>query len=913
MGVGAFAIFLGKAGALELPSIFSDEMVLQQEQPLPVWGRAKAGERVTVEFREQTVEAEVDAEGKWLATLAPEKAGGTPTKLRIRAGEKEVIYRDVLVGEVWLCSGQSNMQMLIRESGNPDLFALAGADPWLRFYTVDRVASPELRFSANSTWVEAKPASITDFSAVGYHFGALLRRTLNVPVGLIHASWGETPAIAWTRPSVFDQHPLFMAMVEEWEKGMPSFPERNEVYLAKCAEWNKARGLPPEAKVNHWANPQAPKPPPYDPNGSKRPGNLAMGMLGPVAPFAIRGVIWYQGENDTTWFPARYDERLRLMVDDWRLWWNNPQMAFGVVQLASHGQPDDQSKDEEWAALRESQRRFAANDRFAGLAVALDVGEANNIHPFDKETVGQRLARWALTDVYRKLNLRGGPEPVEATFGETVKIRFASVGSGLWAFNGPELRGFTLAGSDGVFHPAKAQIQGKETLEVSTPAVVDPQVVRYAWARNPLGANLANQQRLPAPAFELRKADNAAPIPECQARNGWPNFFAKLEAGQTVRVAYLGGSITEASRGWRDLSRNWLAEQYPQARVEQIRATISGTGAEFGACRLKNHVLRHAPDLVLIEFAVNGAGKTDRRAIESMEGIVRQIRRHNPETEVGLVFTLHQGMVKELKAGRLPPVVTNMQKVAEHYGVPTINFGPEVVRLLQTGRMVFSGPVPGREESAGGPVVFSTDGTHPLEAGHQLYLESFVRSISAIKAAGQPGPHPLPEPLEPNNWENGNLVAIDAEGVVREGGWQQIEPPDGTEQRQRISDYFPSVWAATKPGDALEFTFEGVGFGLSGFRGPAAGVFQVTVDDRPPLEATFFDAYSHAGRVSHKAWFYPEELAPGKHRVKIEFLSKLPDHEGILRREGQKYSKPASLPEPVFQLAAILLAGSLVK
>lgn len=403
----------------------------------------------------------------------------------------------------------------------------------------------------------------------------------------------------------------------------------------------------------------------------------------------------------------------------------------------------------------------------------------------------------------------------------------------------------------------------------------------------------------------------ASTVPECQPRAGLPNFFAKLEAGQPVRIAYLGGSITEAARGWRDLSRKWFAGQYPQADVSQIRATISGTGAEFGACRLQNHVLRHSPDLVFVEFAVNGAGATDQRAVESVEGIVRQVRRHDPTAEVCMVFTVSKGMLTGLKAGRSPQVVTNMKKVADHYGVPTIDFGPGVARLVEEGKLVFSGPAPTKEAPADEPIVFSTDGTHPLEAGHRLYLDAIIRSVPALKSAGRPGPHPLPEPLEPDNWENGSMVAIDAGGVTRTDGWQPIEPPDGTEQRQRISEYFPGVWQATKPGDTLEFTFQGTGFGLSGFRGPAAGLFRVTVDDRPPLDATFFDSYSHAGRVSHKAWFYPHELPRGKHRVKIEFLPELPDHASILAKEGRKYTKPESDPTPVFQLAAILLAGSL--
>ena len=505
----SFALLLGLAflplRALELPTIFSDHMVLQQGRPLPVWGRADAGATVEITFGKQSVQATADASGRWSATLAAEPANATPSTLRVRSGDKALAVEDVLVGEVWLCSGQSNMQMTVAQMLNPDLTTLGGQNPLLRLHLVDRVASPTPRFSANSTWTTSDAKSISAFSAVGFHFGSILQKTLGVPVGLVAASWGETPAIAWTRPAVLDKHPLFLENVAEWERGMKTFPERNAVYLAKCAAWNKSKGFPPEAKVDHWTYRDAPKPPPYDPNGSKRPGNLANGMLATIAPFALRGAIWYQGENDTEWVPEKYDERLALMVQDWRDWWHTPDLAFGVVQLAAHSHPVATPTDEGWARLRESQRRFVLKDPHAGLAVTIDIGEANNIHPFDKETVGQRLARWALADLYKKIRLRGGPEPLDATFGNTAKVRFQSVGSGLWAVNGGPLAGFTLAGADGVFHPAQATLKGKDTVEVASPSVPAPQTVRYAWARNPRGANLGNKERLPAGPFELTR------------------------------------------------------------------------------------------------------------------------------------------------------------------------------------------------------------------------------------------------------------------------------------------------------------------------------------------------------------------------------------------------------------------------
>lgn len=491
--------------ALELPNIFSDHMVLQRDQPLPVWGSADAGATVKIVFGQQAVEAVADVDGKWLAKLAPEPASATPATLQVTSGDQQIIVSDILVGEVWLCSGQSNMQVKVESSLNGDLFMLGGVNPLIRLYQVEIVPSTTPRFSAKAKWAQTSAQSIAKFSAAGFHFGTVLHSILGVPVGLVGAYAGGTPAIAWTRPSAFPNHPLLLQHAADWEAGMPTYAERNADYKIRLAAWKKSKGIAPNANFDVWAYADSPKPELYDPKGTKRPGVLANGMLSTVAPYALRGAIWYQGEADAGWVPEQYDERLAVMVDDWRVWWDNPTLAFGVAQLANFTREFVATPEAKWPRFRESQRRFAAKDPHAGLAVTIDVGEANDIHPWDKQTVGQRLARWALADIYKKIKLRGGPEPLDATFAGSVRIRFASTGGGLWAFNGGALQGFTLAGADGVFHTATAVIKGKDAVEVSCPEVPAPQNVRYAWAMNPRGANLSNTQRLPAGPFELKK------------------------------------------------------------------------------------------------------------------------------------------------------------------------------------------------------------------------------------------------------------------------------------------------------------------------------------------------------------------------------------------------------------------------
>ena len=224
------------------------------------------------------------------------------------------------------------------------------------------------------------------------------------------------------------------------------------------------------------------------------------------------------------------------------------------------------------------------------------------------------------------------------------------------------------------------------------------------------------------------------PLQECHARGGLPNVFAKLQAGGAVRVAYLGGSITDAE-GWRVLSRQWLASQFPQARVEEIRATICGTGAELGACRLTRDVLQYKPDLLFVEFAVNGAGN-NQRPIQTMEGIIRQTWRAHPATDICFVYTINSGMLPAFQSDKLPALQIQMERVAEHYRVPSLNFGVEVARLVKAGTLVFQGKAAHQD----GKVVFSGDGVHPfVETGHKLYLDAIIRAVPALKKPARRG------------------------------------------------------------------------------------------------------------------------------------------------------------------------------
>jgi len=383
---------------------------------------------------------------------------------------------------------------------------------------------------------------------------------------------------------------------------------------------------------------------------------------------------------------------------------------------------------------------------------------------------------------------------------------------------------------------------------------------------------------------------------ECQPRQGLPNLFAKLRAGGEVRIAYLGGSITEAG-GWRVLSRQWLADQYPAAKVTEIRATISGTGAEFGACRLQRHVLNGDPDLLFVEFAGNGIGQ-GARGLRTMEGIVRQTWQQNPNTDICFVYTLSSGFLKDVQEGKDPAVVQTMERVADAYGIPSIRLGLEVARKVKEGTLVFKGP----------PPAFSTDGVHPdVATGHPFYLAAIVRSMPALQAAGKPGDHPLPTPLDADNWEQARMVPV--EQVRRSPGWAQVPPPGDCERAQRVSQYLPTLWQATRPGETLSFAFHGTAFGIAGLKGPDAGQFAVSVDGQPPVVGILFDGYCTEGRYRMWPWFHPHDLPLGDHRVELTLLADPVDKKAILERHGATMRDPAAFAPSCLYVGDILIVG----
>jgi sialate O-acetylesterase len=483
-------------------SVFTDHMVLQREKPVAIWGTADAGEKVSVAFAGQTRETVADADGKWKVSLDALQTAREGSTLTI-TGKNVVTLNDVLVGEVWLCSGQSNMEWRLALSRDGEKESAAANHPSIRLFNVSpkKKAATQPQAGVEAKWEVCAPESAKSFSAVGYYFGRHLQEKLDgVPIGLINSSWGGMPAEAFTPVEKLAATPELSPMLDEWAKHIANHPEAMKKYDADREAWKKAAD---EARATSQPVPREPARPP-GPNSPNRPGNLWNGLLHPLVPYTLRGAIWYQGESNAG-KAAQYRVLLPTMIASWREACGQGDFPFLVVQLANYMAPtDDANKQSNWAQLRESQRLAALNTTNVGLAVIIDIGEEKDIHPRNKFDVGTRLARLALVDTYGvKDLLKQGPTPHEAQFGSRVAIKFDFTGSGLKAKDGSLEKSFAVAGEDGVFKWADAKIDG-DIVYVGSPDVPTPVAVRYAWADNPK-ATLFNSDDLPATPFELRR------------------------------------------------------------------------------------------------------------------------------------------------------------------------------------------------------------------------------------------------------------------------------------------------------------------------------------------------------------------------------------------------------------------------
>ena len=481
---------------VKLPAIISDNMVLQQGRQVAIWGTADAGEQVTVTLGEQKQTATADGNGLWKVELEPLKKGG-PFEMTV-AGKNTITVHNILVGEVWVCSGQSNMEFAVWNHNvfggviNEEKEVAAANYPLIRLFIVKKAVAGKPQTDVQGQWVVTTPATVGNFSAVGYFFGRDLFQAMKFPVGLIDSTWGGTEAEAWTSAAAMQADPDLKVVADSWQQRINDLPNALEQYMQRLRDWEKAAD---DAEANGKVAVPMPDPP-KDPRGHPwRASGLWNAMIAPLTPYAIGGAIWYQGESNAD-FAYQYRKVFATMINQWRSSWGEGDFPFLFVQLASFA-PGAKYPDA-WATLRESQEKTLALPK-TGMAVAIDIGDSYDIHPKNKQEVGRRLALAAENIAYgRKVEYMG---PAFKSLHEdkgTLRVQFTHVAGGL-VVRGQSLKGFEIAGEDQQFSPAEAKVEGTEVV-LSSPQVTKPVAARYGWANDP-PCNLYNKLGLPAPPF----------------------------------------------------------------------------------------------------------------------------------------------------------------------------------------------------------------------------------------------------------------------------------------------------------------------------------------------------------------------------------------------------------------------------
>ena len=448
--------------------LFSDDMILQRESQVPIWGLASPNEKVTIlsSWNNRTASTKADNQGNWIVKIETPLAGG-PYEINISSGDSVLNYSNVLIGEVWIASGQSNMQMALYGGGKEPVFGsidmIAQANNSnIRLFTVRHRSSETPKKDLNGKWLVSSPSNVSGFSAVAYSFANYLNKVLDIPIGIIHSSWGGSPAEAWT----------------------------DQKTLNKIFEKSEIRNRHKDKAIHH------------------NPSGLFNAMINPLIPFKIRGAIWYQGESNVG-RAKNYTKLMNNMIDGWRSQWNQGSFPFYFVQIAPNGAGGNTNKTSQ-AFLREAQLMTMLQTENTGMVVTLDIGSEYTVHPPEKILVGKRLAYWALVKDY-KLGGISFSGPVYKSLdikGHKVIVNFDYAQNGITSYNKP-IVGFEIAGSNKVFYKANAKVirgygLNRSKLEVSSDSVKNPEAVRYGW-KNYLIGNLYNSQGLPASSF---RSDN---------------------------------------------------------------------------------------------------------------------------------------------------------------------------------------------------------------------------------------------------------------------------------------------------------------------------------------------------------------------------------------------------------------------
>jgi len=506
--LGSLLLVCALNAEIRLPNLLGNHMVIQQQKPILIWGWALPEEQIRLVFGEVTAQTTADGEGEWNITLEPMKADGRPKQMTISGSQSPpVILTDILLGEVWVCSGQSNMQWSLSQTDTPTPEIQRAKHPQLRLFDVPRRYSTIPLEDIEAEWQICSPETIGPFSAVAYYFGRELLLKLEVPVGLIHSSWGGTRIEPWTPESGFRSLPEFAPLLEEKEKLEAAYLDRLRSALLEFEEWMRAAKN--SIETGDYIHPQ-PNLPAHPHANNRTPSVLYEAMIHPLIRFSIRGAIWYQGEANRHDGPI-YAKKMEALINGWRTEWDIGDFPFYYVQLAPFNNAylaqNDESDvpDFERLPLVWEAQTDVLNIPNTGMAVISDITNLYDIHPRNKKDVGFRLSLWALAKTYGQRDLIcSGPlyRSMSLQAGK-IRIRFDHVGSGLISLDNQPLTWFEIAGQDRSFYKAKAEIDG-ETVLVWNERIDEPVAVRFGWHQLAV-PNLGNKEGLPASPFRSHR------------------------------------------------------------------------------------------------------------------------------------------------------------------------------------------------------------------------------------------------------------------------------------------------------------------------------------------------------------------------------------------------------------------------
>lgn len=483
------------ADGFTVADVFTDHMVLQRNVIIKIWGEAQNGSLVEVRFAGQLRKVKA-IQGKWQVTLKTGEAGG-PYKLDIINGNNKVSFQDVLIGDVWLAGGQSNMEFALRRVKDAQKEISSADYPQIRYYKVPRKFYPEQEVS-KASWRVCSPQTAPEFSAIAYYFSRNIHKELNIPIGIIQIPVGGTTVEAWTSRSLLMSDKDFRPIVQHYDSivnsyGSDGYEKLYNRYVSSLAEYHQLN-----AEQKKYIDK------PVEPMGRKnfhRPIGLSETMLNTVIPYTLKGFLFYQGESNTA-RGAQYRKLFPAMINEWRTAWGQGDIPFLFIQL-----PRFETKTRYWYELREAQYLTSHHVKNTAMVVAFDQGNPKDIHPIVKDTVGWRLSQLALGKVYGKKVVCQGPEfkKMTKTADGSLLLDFANAGTGLVSKdNAATLSGFAVAGKDGKFYPAEAIIVGKNQVKVKNNLVTNPVDVRYLWV-NSGDMNLFNKEGFPAFPFRTDK------------------------------------------------------------------------------------------------------------------------------------------------------------------------------------------------------------------------------------------------------------------------------------------------------------------------------------------------------------------------------------------------------------------------